>query len=96
MESKLPTPPDKAHYRLINNLWQRCSASQGEFVVCVVAPIKPVYNEFMYAIDLRSQQKITDLNEVALEICIDIDLCEKEQSTTEENQNATPYYTGGF
>ena len=68
MKSKQPRPPDKAHYRLIDDLWQRCSASQGEFVVCVVAPIKPAWNEFMYAIDLRSQQKITDLNEVALKI----------------------------
>lgn len=72
MKSRFPTPPDKAYYRLIDDLWQRCPASEGEFVVCVKEPIKPVFNEFMYAIDLRSQQKITELDEIPCQIRADM------------------------
>lgn len=74
MQSKQPKPPDKAYYKLVNNVWQRCSASEGRFVVCVKSPMTPVFNEFMYAIDLRSQQKITAIEEISPEICTDINL----------------------
>lgn len=78
MQSKQPTPPEKAYYKLVNNTWQRCFASEAEMIVCITSPMSPVFNEFMYAIDLRSQTKITDLNEIAPEICTDINLQKAE------------------
>ncbi len=90
MQSKAPIPPAKAYYQLIDNVWQRCFATEAEMVVCVTAPMTPVFNEFMYAIDFRSHTKITDLNEIAPEICADINL------RKEEEQSIMIGYVGNF
>jgi hypothetical protein len=74
MQSKFPTPPAKTYYKLNHThmRWQRCLPDEGELVVCTEAPRRSAYNRFMYAIDLRSQQKIKRLAEIAVEIQIDI------------------------
>jgi hypothetical protein len=73
MQSKFPAPPVKTYYKLVDRTrWQRCLPDEGELVVCTEAPRCPVYNQFMYAIDLRLQQKIKSLAEIPIEIQIDI------------------------
>jgi hypothetical protein len=75
MQSKFPTPPVKTYYKLVDRAhWQRCVPDEGELVVCTEAPRNSAYNRFMYAIDLRLQQKIIDPYQVSLEIHADINL----------------------
>lgn len=72
MQSRRTNPPEKAYYKLVDGVWQRCFASDAQMVVCVTSPMQSTFNEFMYAIDLRSQTKITDLSEIAAEIQVDL------------------------
>lgn len=68
------TKPAQAYYKLVGNTWQRCALIGAQLVVRVVAPMNPVSNEFIHAVDWRSNTAIDDLDDMPPEICTDINL----------------------
>jgi hypothetical protein len=91
MQSKFPTPPVKTYYKLGDHTrWQRCIPDEGELVVCTEAPRTPTYNRFMYAIDLRTQQRISNIDQIVPEIYIDLCL-RKEQQLAEDKKSLREY-----
>ena len=72
MKSKRPIPPDKAYYKLESGVWRRCFSSEGDLVVCTGKSKFFACRQFMYAIDLKTKERISDITRIASEIHIDL------------------------